>query len=131
MPLFGGTVSLHSWRLLYDTSNDHCISGRAWVNIDLTSLFHWNTKQLFVYLTAEYTNSKGVKNDVVLWDRIVRRKGDARINIEGAKNKYVFRDFSKSFRCVRRSVYLFCLSAMPSPLAGKRVNARLQAISPF
>lgn len=27
---------------------------------DLSSLFNWNTKQLFVYLEAEYTNAKGV-----------------------------------------------------------------------
>ncbi len=46
-----------------------------------------------------------VKNNVVLWDRIIRRKEDARINIEGGKNKYVFRDFNQSFRCVRRSAY--------------------------
>lgn len=29
---------------------------------DLTSLFNWNTKQLFVYLAAEYTNSQGVRD---------------------------------------------------------------------
>lgn len=27
---------------------------------DLTSLFNWNTKQLFLYLEAEYTDTKGV-----------------------------------------------------------------------
>jgi hypothetical protein len=27
---------------------------------DLTPLFHWNTKQLFLYLEAEYTDTKGV-----------------------------------------------------------------------
>lgn len=29
--------------------------------LDLTPLFHWNTKQLFLYLEAEYTNSQGVR----------------------------------------------------------------------
>lgn len=29
--------------------------------VDLSGLFNWNTKQLFVYLTAEYTNSRGVR----------------------------------------------------------------------
>jgi signal peptidase complex subunit 3 len=28
--------------------------------VDLTPLFHWNTKQVFVYLNAEYMNAKGV-----------------------------------------------------------------------
>jgi len=27
---------------------------------DLTPLFNWNTKQLFLYLEAEYTDTKGV-----------------------------------------------------------------------
>lgn len=27
---------------------------------DLTPLFNWNTKQLFLYLEAEYTDGKGV-----------------------------------------------------------------------
>lgn len=31
-----------------------------WHPIDLTTLFNWNTKQIFVYITAEYTNSRGV-----------------------------------------------------------------------
>ena len=29
--------------------------------VDLTSLFDWNTKQLFLYLSAEYTNAQGVR----------------------------------------------------------------------
>ena len=38
-----------------------------------------------------------VKNDVVIWDRIVRRKEDANINLAG-KNKYNFREHSASFK---------------------------------
>jgi len=68
------------------------------VNSDLRSLFNWNTKQLFVYLAAEYTNSQGITNDVVLWDRIVQREKDAHLKIAGARNKYAFRDYSQSFQ---------------------------------
>jgi signal peptidase complex subunit 3 len=35
---------------------------RITLNKDLSSLFNWNTKQLFVYLEAEYTNAKGVSS---------------------------------------------------------------------
>ena len=38
-----------------------------------------------------------VKNEVVIWDRIIRRKEDASIKFVG-KNKYVFRDMSNSFK---------------------------------
>ncbi|KAA1471866.1 signal peptidase 22 kDa subunit [Dentipellis sp. KUC8613] len=67
------------------------------VTADLTPLFNWNTKQLFLYLEAEYTNAKGVKNEVVIWDRIVRRREDAVINVAG-KNKYAFREISSKFK---------------------------------
>jgi len=63
---------------------------------DLSPLFHWNTKQVFLYLTAEYVNQHGVENEVVFWDRIVRRKLDARIHVQG-RNKYALKDINKSF----------------------------------
>ncbi|CAE6413290.1 unnamed protein product [Rhizoctonia solani] len=68
------------------------------VKADLDSLFNWNTKQLFVYVVAEYTNQKGFSNEVVIWDRIVRRKRDSKLNIEAARAKYPIRDPSLSFR---------------------------------
>jgi signal peptidase complex subunit 3 len=37
-----------------------------------------------------------VRNEVVFWDRIVRRKGDAVIGVSG-KNKYPFREVSAKF----------------------------------
>lgn len=38
-----------------------------------------------------------VKNEVVIWDRIVRRKEDAVVNVVG-KNKYMFRELSSTFK---------------------------------
>ncbi|EPQ57140.1 signal peptidase [Gloeophyllum trabeum ATCC 11539] len=82
------------------------------ISADLTPLFHWNTKQLFVYLQAEYVDSKGVQNDVVLWDSIIRRKQDAVLNIAG-RNKYVFRDLSRSFRNAQAANYTLRYNLMP------------------
>jgi len=31
--------------------------------LDLTSLFTWNTKQLFLYITAEYESKQNVRID--------------------------------------------------------------------
>jgi signal peptidase complex subunit 3 len=39
-------------------------------------------------------------NEVVIWDRIVRRKQDARVRIENGQNKYFFKEHSGSFRYV-------------------------------
>ncbi|KAF8504104.1 signal peptidase 22kDa subunit [Gautieria morchelliformis] len=80
---------------------------------DLTPLFDWNTKQIFLYLSAEYTNAQGVKNDVVLWDRIVRRKRDAKIKIKGVKNKYRFRELSTSFSNVSPANFTLKYNLMP------------------
>ncbi|GAA94749.1 uncharacterized protein L969DRAFT_87525 [Mixia osmundae IAM 14324] len=67
------------------------------IQADLRPLFHWNTKQLFVYFVAEYATADHPHNEVVIWDRIIRRKQDARVNIGGAKNKYRFKEISGKF----------------------------------
>ena len=42
------------------------------------------------------------ENAIVIWDRIIRRKEDAHINIAG-KNKYMLRELSSSFKSVTES----------------------------
>jgi len=83
------------------------------ITADLTPLFHWNTKQLFLYLEAEYTNAQGVMNEVVIWDRIVRRKADAVIKVVGGKNKYSFREISSTFKNVPPARYTLKYNVMP------------------
>ncbi|KLO09104.1 signal peptidase [Schizopora paradoxa] len=82
------------------------------VHADLSPLFHWNTKQLFVYLGAEYTSADGTRNDVVIWDRIIRRKEDANLNVKG-RNKYEFRDVAVSFKNVTPAHYTLKYNTMP------------------
>ncbi|KZT04265.1 signal peptidase subunit [Laetiporus sulphureus 93-53] len=88
----------------------------AFVNFNLTAdlspLFNWNTKQLFLYVTAEYTNRQGVTNEVVIWDRIVRRKEDAKIETAG-RNRYTFREMSTSFRDTPPANYSLKYNVMP------------------
>ncbi|KAJ7269778.1 signal peptidase 22kDa subunit [Mycena rebaudengoi] len=95
-PLQGGKVLVKGVKVVHGKGrryqHEHAVVDFR-IDSDLTPLFNWNTKQLFVYLDAEYTNAKGVENSVVIWDRIVRRKSDARIRFEG-KQKYSFRDAS-------------------------------------
>lgn len=40
------------------------------LHVDLKPAFHWNIKQLFVYVVAMY-EAEGRTNHVVLWDKIV------------------------------------------------------------
>eukprot|EP00775_Hariotina_reticulata_P005303 gene5303-5538_t len=62
------------------------------LNADLRSAFSWNTKQLFVFVQAEYVTPENKVNQVVLWDRIVERKDDAHIKIRSLRQKYAFID---------------------------------------
>lgn len=45
-------------------------------------------------------------NEVVIWDRIVRRRQDARVRIENGQNKYVFKEHSGNFRYVGQSALI-------------------------
>ncbi|KAI5461342.1 signal peptidase subunit-domain-containing protein [Mariannaea sp. PMI_226] len=41
------------------------------LDADLSSLFTWNTKQLFVYVTAEWPGPANDTNEAVIWDSII------------------------------------------------------------
>ncbi|XP_054717849.1 signal peptidase complex subunit 3-like [Uloborus diversus] len=65
---------------------------------DLNHLFNWNVKQLFLYLIAEYTTENNVINQVVLWDKIIRRNENASINYQKINPKYYFWDDGNGLR---------------------------------
>ena len=44
------------------------------LDADLRSIFSWNTKQLFVYLQAEYETPENKVNEIALWDSIIQQK---------------------------------------------------------
>ena len=41
------------------------------LHVDLNPAFHWNIKQLFVYVVASYKTDRNKNNQIVLWDKIV------------------------------------------------------------
>ena len=93
---------------------------------DLSSLFDWNTKQLFVLVTAHYRTRNNVRvtvvdvlpvthplpqprNQVVLWDRIIRRGDSAILDLRSAATKYNFFDDGRGLKSVHTTLSL-CLS---------------------
>ncbi|XP_065159196.1 signal peptidase complex subunit 3 [Atheta coriaria] len=62
------------------------------LHTDLTHLFNWNVKQLFLYLTAEYETASNKLNQVVLWDKIILRGENAVLDFKNANTKYYFWD---------------------------------------
>lgn len=47
---------------------------------DLTPLFNWNVKQLFLYLTAEYVTPNNVLNQVFLSKKITKTPRKVELN---------------------------------------------------
>lgn len=65
---------------------------------DLSDIFNWNVKQLFLYLTAEYKTADHKLNQVVIWDKIIRRGENAIIDYRKANTKYYFWDYGNGLR---------------------------------
>ncbi|KAG7235875.1 hypothetical protein INR49_002072 [Caranx melampygus] len=57
-------------------------------------IFDWNVKQLFLYLSAEYAT----RSNVVLWDKIVLRGDNTKLNLRDMKSKYFFFDDGNGLR---------------------------------
>merc|ERR1719261_431313 len=58
---------------------------------DLSSEFHWNMNQLFVYITATYETSSNRRNEVTIYDTIVTNSREAVGKVTDAMNEYPMR----------------------------------------
>ncbi|XP_058084327.1 signal peptidase complex subunit 3B-like isoform X3 [Magnolia sinica] len=61
------------------------------ISADLQWMFTWNTKQVFVFVAAEYETPQNSLNQVSLWDGIIPLKEHAKFWIH-TTNKYRFID---------------------------------------
>lgn len=60
------------------------------LHADMNPAFHWNIKQLFVYVVATYATPTNPKNQIVLWDRIIESTDDPQSKkILNEKNVFV------------------------------------------
>ena len=69
----------------YDNSGND----QAFINFDLKAdlspLFNWNVKALYLYLTAEYITENNILNEMVLWDKIVMNGEKMELDMKSAK----------------------------------------------
>ena len=78
---------------------------------DLSSLFNWNTKQVFAYLAIDYETPEHVvtpvfnsradmenSNSATIWDAVMDSREEGRINLISAPPKYRFTDITGNFR---------------------------------
>lgn len=60
------------------------------LHADLRPEFSWNTKQLYVYVTVEFATEKSPFNEMVIWNRIIENKQDAKLDIRKLQKMYPF-----------------------------------------
>lgn len=68
------------------------------LNADLRPAFHWNLKQLFVYVVAEYETSANPLNQVIIWDKIVKSPKEAMLKTSDEFVKYALIDQGAELR---------------------------------
>ena len=62
------------------------------LSVDLTSEYNWNVNQLYVFIVASYETNKNKKNEVVVFDKILRDVKEFKFKLKNIKNKYMLRD---------------------------------------
>eukprot|EP00002_Diphylleia_rotans_P022385 TRINITY_DN4385_c0_g1_i1.p1 TRINITY_DN4385_c0_g1~~TRINITY_DN4385_c0_g1_i1.p1 ORF type:complete len:189 (-),score=40.13 TRINITY_DN4385_c0_g1_i1:108-674(-) len=69
------------------------------LHADFTPLFHWNTRQIFLTIRAEYnTTHTRPKDEFVIWDRIINRKEIADVKHVKMRSEYNLEDPFESMR---------------------------------
>ncbi|NXE24516.1 SPCS3 peptidase, partial [Ardeotis kori] len=82
--------------------------------IHLQSIFDWNVKQLFLYLSAEYSTKNNALNQVVLWDKIVLRGDNPRLFLKDMKSKYFFFDDGNGLKGNRNVTLTLSWNVVPN-----------------
>lgn len=67
-------------RVLSKFRDGHRAVLRLDLDVDISPIWNWNVKQVFVYATAEYPNQMNDDNTVVIFDRIVRTVKNSRVS---------------------------------------------------
>lgn len=69
------------------------------IDVDMAPAFHWNVKQLFVYVVASYETESKKVNQVVIWDKILEAiNPDKHIRDENVFVKYALVDQGDELR---------------------------------
>nr|XP_044996564.1 signal peptidase complex subunit 3-like [Jaculus jaculus] len=84
------------------------------ISADLEKTFDWNVKQLFLYLSAEYSTKNNAVNQVVLWDKILLRGDNPKLLLKDLKTKYFFFDDGNGLRGNRNVTLTLSWNVIPN-----------------
>ncbi|KAF3825595.1 hypothetical protein GH733_005577 [Mirounga leonina] len=82
--------------------------------LHLENIFDWNVKQLFLYLSAEYSTKNNALNQVVLWDKIVLRGDNPKLLLKDMKTKYFFFDDGNGLKGNRNVTLTLSWNVVPN-----------------
>uniref|UniRef100_A0A8B9P2W7 Signal peptidase complex subunit 3 n=1 Tax=Apteryx owenii TaxID=8824 RepID=A0A8B9P2W7_APTOW len=99
------------------------------ITADLQSIFDWNVKQLFLYLSAEYSTKNNALNQVVLWDKIILRGDNPRLFLKDMKSKYFFFDDGNGLKGNRNVTLTLSWNVVPNAGILPLVTGLLQLIT--
>ena len=60
------------------------------VKADLRNQFTWNTKQLYVYVMAEFASPDNPHNEMIVWNKIIRNQKFSKLSISKLPRMYPF-----------------------------------------
>ena len=70
------------------------------LSVDFTPIFHWNAKQIYLYLVLEYRTEANERNEMIIWDKIIQSPqltkytDGAKFTTRNARNKYPITDLA-------------------------------------
>ena len=73
------------------------VKGKFTAKVDLRDEWHWNTKQLFVWITADW-QSKNERHSVSIWDRILLTRESSKFSLTQSDMKYVLWNTGKGLK---------------------------------
>lgn len=81
---------------------------------DFAKVFDWNTKQIFLYMTAHYETSNNPVNQVVLWDHIIERGDETKIKLSNQHTKYYFWDDGNGLKGNKNVTLTLSMNVVPN-----------------
>ncbi|KAL4001879.1 Signal peptidase subunit family protein [Acanthocheilonema viteae] len=75
-----------------EDSRSDVVMAELSIKVDVASIFNWNVKEIFMFLVAEYSTPKTPLNQIVLWDKVLRRGEWSKVHEENITPKYYFMD---------------------------------------
>ncbi|EWC45021.1 hypothetical protein DRE_06301 [Drechslerella stenobrocha 248] len=82
----------------YSTRTNEYVNIKFDLNADFESLYNWNTKQIFVWISTSYGGDRYPTNEAVIWDKIIPASAPSKkLQYKNIKAKYNIHDITGDY----------------------------------